>query len=364
LSIDLQKQNFMIAKFKKIITNFLAILSALVFCFLLTVLSIIMYFNAPNSYHKKDKVFVIENGLTFREVTYKLYNEKIIKHPIVFLYLSQVIKGYSPKVHYGEYFFEKNISYYKMLHKMVKGYNFFRKITIPEGLSLDSALKIINKTPGLIGKLPEDLKIKEGSLLPETYFYSYNDSKLATLRRMTDAMTKNLDELWKERDLNTIVKTKEQALILASIIERETNNEMERPKIASVFTNRLRKNIKLQSDPTVIYSFTMGNKNLERKIRQSDLRNSSPFNTYNIYGLPPAPICNPGLASIKAVLHPIQTDYIYFVAAGKNEHHFSVDIKEHNLYVTKYRQSLKAKNEIPLAAPTIIIQNNNAAISI
>ncbi len=317
--------------------------TALVFFYFVSMLSVIMYFNAPNSYHREDKRFIIESGMTLREVVDKLHEEKIIKNPAAFLYIGQLIKGIDPKVRYGEYFFEKNISYYKILHKMVRGNIFFRKVTIAEGLSTNSALKIIDKANGLIGQNPE--KLREGSLLPETYFYSYNDTKSGMIKRMQDAMHKALDELWEKRDPSIPVKTKEQALVLASIVEKETSIESERPKVASVFINRLRKGMKLQSDPTIIYSFTFGDKSLERPIRVSDLQNDSAFNTYHIYGLPPAPICNPGLASIKAVLNPIETNLLFFVASGNGDHIFSSSLKDHNSSVAKYRSLMQSKEK-------------------
>lgn len=317
--------------------------SVMVIMYLVLMLGLIMYFNAPNSYHREDKRFLVESGMTLREVVNKLHEEKIIKSPTAFLYISQLIKGVDPKVRYGEYFFEKNISYYRILHKMVRGNVFFRKVTIAEGLSSHSAMAIIDNAPGLIGQLPEN--IKEGSLLPETYFYSYNDTKAGMVKRMQDAMKKTVDELWEKRDMSIPVKTKEQALILASIVEKETGIEAERPKVASVFVNRLRKHMKLQSDPTIIYSFTFGDKKLERPIRVSDIQNNSTYNTYHIFGLPPAPICNPGLASIQAVLNPIQTDYLFFVASGKGDHVFSGTIQEHNANVVKYRSFLQAKEQ-------------------
>ena len=313
--------------------------SALVFCFLISITAVVLYFNAPNSYHKHDSRFIIESGLTFRQVSNKLHAEKIIKNPTAFLYFSQLIKGLDPRVRYGEYFFEKNTSYYKILHKMIKGNISFRKITIAEGLSTHSALEIIDNAPGLIGKLPEN--VGEGSLLPETYFYSYNDTKAQTVKRMQRSMKKTIDELWSKRAKNIPVKTKKEAIILASIVERETGIGHERPRVASVFVNRLRKGMKLQSDPTIIYSFTRGNTKLERVIRMSDIRNRSIFNTYHIYGLPPTPIANPGIDAIKAVLNPIKTKYLYFVASGTGDHIFSKTLKEHNNNVAKYRKYLK-----------------------
>ncbi|MDX2083277.1 MAG: endolytic transglycosylase MltG [Rickettsiales bacterium] len=345
---------------KKIITNICAGFSVITFCYIVIILAVIMYFNAPNSYHHEDKKFIIESGMTFRQVVEKLNKEKIVKNPDTFLYISQLIKGIDPKVRYGEYFFERNISYYKILHKMLRGNIFFRKVTAAEGLSTNSIIKIIDNSPGLIGQLPNN--IKEGTLLPETYFYSYNDTKMSIVKRMSDSMNKALSELWEKRDLSIPLKTKEQALILASIVEKETGIDSERPKVASVFVNRLRKGMKLQSDPTIIYSYAFGNKALERPIRLSDIRNNSNYNTYNIYGLPPTPICNPGVAAIKAVLNPPPSDYLYFVATAKGEHHFSNNINEHNEYVARYRSlnqnnqtktdSQQTQNPIPKPAPS------------
>lgn len=174
-------------------------------------------------------------------------------------------------------------------------------------------------------------------------------------------MQKTINQLWEARDPTIPLKTKEQAIILASIVEKETGFADERPKVASVFINRLRKGIKLQSDPTIIYSFSLGDKKLERPIKLSDIRNNSPFNTYYVYGLPPAPICNPGLASIKAVLNPPQTDYIYFVATGTNGgHYFSATLREHNESVAKYRNAIQVKQQPAAATAPAAKQSNDS----
>lgn len=329
----------MIKYLLKLLTSFSIIV---IFCFV-AIFSIILYYNAPNSYHKEDKRFIVESGLTLREVVNKLHSEKIIKHPSAFLYLGQLIKGIDPKVRYGEYFFEKNISYYKILHKMVRGNIFFRKITIAEGLSSHSAYEIISNATGLVGDMPNISEIDEGSILPETYFYSYNDSKKFLIRRMKGQMTKAVDELWPKRDKNIPIKSKKDAIILASIVEKETGVFSERGYVASVFINRLKKGMKLQSDPTIIYSYAFGNKDLERPIRLSDIRNKSSFNTYNIYGLPPKPICNPGIESIKAVLNPIKSNYLYFVASGYGDHIFSTNLRDHNRNVMRYRKIIRER---------------------
>jgi UPF0755 protein len=319
-----------------------------------------MYFNSPNSFHQTDKKFIIEKGLTFREVVEKLHQEKIVKNPSGFLYLSQLIKGTDPKVRYGEYFFEKNISYYKILHKMIRGNIFFRKVTAAEGLTTNSILKIIDSSAGLIGQIPDN--VKEGTLLPETYFYSYNDTKFSIVKRMQESMNKNLDELWEKRDLSTPIKSKQEAIILASIVEKETAIASERPLVASVFTNRLIKGMKLQSDPTIIYSFTQGDKSLERPIRMSDIRNNSKFNTYYIYGLPPAPICNPGIESIKAVLNPPKTNFLYFVASQRGSHEFATNLTDHNINVAKYRAIQAQRAQAKLESINSQIGNENTEV--
>ncbi len=337
---------------KKIIRRFCVLFSVAVFASIIAILALIMYFNAPNTYNTKDTKFIIENGLTFRQVVNKLHDEKIIPNATVFLYVSQLVKGYNPTVRYGEYLFEKNLSFYKIMHKMVKGYVSFRKVTIAEGLTSSSALDIINNSYGLIGDLPQ--QVLEGSLLPETYFFSYNDTKIATIKRMQDAMEKTVDELWQTRDPDTILKNKNEAIILASIVEKETRLASERKTVASVFLNRLKKGMKLQSDPTIIYSFTRGNKKLERPITKKDIGNNSNYNTYNIYGLPPTPICNPGIESIKAVLNPEKTDYIYFVATATNGgHNFSSNIQDHNANVAKYHQKLQEQAKPKVKIPKV-----------
>lgn len=323
------------------ILKLLTVFSTVVITVFFLILGIILYYNAPNSYHKDDKRFIVESGLTLREVVEKLHKEEIIKYPGAFLYLGQIIKGLDPKVRYGEYFFEKNISYYKILHKMVRGNIFFRKITFAEGLSSHSVKELISNAHGLVGEMPQN--IEEGSILPETYFYSYNDSKKFLVKRMSSQMTKAIDELWPKRDKSIPIKTKRDAIILASIVEKETGIFSERGYVASVFINRLRKGMKLQSDPTIIYSYAKGDKSLERPIRVSDIRNKSPYNTYHIYGLPPEPICNPGYDSIKAVLNPVKSKYLYFVASGYGDHIFSTNLRDHNRNVMRYRKIMRER---------------------
>lgn len=326
---------------RKTISFTFAAFPVAVFAFFILALVLVAYFNIKNFQLTEDKIFVIEANDTFNGVVRKLHQEQIVKNPLTFEISSKLLRGHNPKIFKGEYIFPIGISNYEILDKITSGKTYSRKITVAEGLSTHSILKLIDSAPGLTGEIKNRNDIKEGALLPETYFYSRGDDKNKIIAKMQEDMQRNLDELWEKRDPTIPVKTKEQALILASIVEKETGVDYERPVVASVFINRLKKRMKLQSDPTIIYSFAFGNTDLERTIRKSDITNKSRFNTYNIYGLPPTPICNPGLDSIKAVLNPIKTNYLYFVATGDGKHNFSSTLVEHNQYVAQYRRVLR-----------------------
>ena len=220
---------------------------------------------------------------------------------------------------------------------MTKGETVVRSFTIPEGLTVAEAMEIVAKAKGLAGAMPSSLP-DEGRLLPETYHYSYYDSKAQAVRRMEKALDDALAKAWAGRDEGLPLNSPEEALILASIVEKETGVKAERARVAAVFLNRLRKGMRLQSDPTVIYGITQGKGPLGRDLTRADLDTLTPWNTYEITGLPPTPIANPGLASIKAVLHPEQSDDLYFVADGSGGHAFSKTLNEHNRNVAKWRK--------------------------
>ena len=321
------------------IRYFLIFFNCIAIGIFLFLLSIVIYFNSPRK-STEDQKFIINNNDSFREVVNNLHEAGIIDSKDVFFYVSQIIKGKSPKVKYGEYLFRKNDSYDQIMEKIQSGDVFFRRLTIIEGMSAHSAMQAINEALGLKGK---GVNVEEGVLLPETYFYSYGDSRQAIVHEMTRSMDNIVDTLWQNRDKSIPIRSKKEAVILASIVEKESGKNAERSIIASVFMNRLKKGMKLQSDPTIIYSYAFGNKALERPIKRRDIRNKSPYNTYNIYGLPPKPICNPGITSIKAVLNPAKTNYLYFVASGYGHHNFSPNLKQHNAYVRQYYKILKER---------------------
>jgi UPF0755 protein len=210
-----------------------------------------------------------------------------------------------------------------------------------EGLYTAEILGHLRRTDGLTGIVRETPK--EGELLPETYHYNFGDNRNDLVRRMKVAMKNVSEELWLLREVGLPIKTPLEAIILASIVEKETGLVEERRRVASVFINRLRLGMRLQSDPTVIYGLTNGNRRLSRPLKRKDLKSLNPYNTYLNKGLPPGPIANPGRASIKAVLNPIESTDLYFVADGKGGHAFSKTLSEHNKNVKVLRKLEREK---------------------
>jgi UPF0755 protein len=198
----------------------------------------------------------------------------------------------------------------------------------------------VRQHPTLTGEVTD--VPQEGSLLPETYIFNRGETRTALIKRMQDDHTRVLNELWAQRAANLPFSTKEEAVILASIVEKETGVASERPRVAAVFVNRLRKGMKLQSDPTIIYGLTKGVP-LGRGIRQSELDKATPYNTYVIVGLPPTPIANPGKASLAAVMNPAQTEDLFFVADGTGGHVFAPTLAEHEKNVKNWREIEKQR---------------------
>ena len=183
----------------------------------------------------------------------------------------------------------------------------------------------------------------EGVLAPNTYSFDIATNRENLFLKMKSEQNKILDIAWNKRAPDLPLKNAFELLILASIVEKEAGNEEDKRKVASVFLNRLKKKMRLQSDPTVVYSLTKGKDTLNRELTKSDLRIRSPFNTYKVEGLPPSPICNPSKSSIYAVANPIKTDFLYFVADGEGGHNFSQNLQQHNRFVKEYRRLKKKK---------------------
>jgi len=240
------------------------------------------------------------------------------------------------EIRYGEYRIPPGASMEEILGMLVRGESVQHKVTVAEGLTSAQIVEILAQSDvltGEVGELPP-----EGSLAPDTYFVERNQSRADVLKRMTEAQTKLVEEAWAKRPADTPLKSPEELLVLASIVEKETGIPEERPKVASVFLNRLKRGMRLQSDPTVVYGITGGKEQLGRGLRQSELERATPYNTYVIDRLPPTPIAAPGRDAIMAVVNPEPTDFLYFVADGTGGHVFSSTLEEHNRNVAKWRQ--------------------------
>ncbi len=288
------------------------------------------------------KEVVIPRGSGLLETATTLQNNSIISNQWVFIGAA-ALTNKKASIKAGEYAFEPGIPMAGVLSKLAKGEVIERSVTVREGLTSYQVVQLVNKADKMMGEI---VNIPgEGTLLPETYQYTANESRDEMIARMDAAMTKTINELWPLRAQNLPFTTPEEAIILASIVEKETGVAEERKRVAGVFINRLRQNMKLQTDPTVIYAITRGKHDdngqgpLGRRLLRKDLETTnSPYNTYMYEGLPPGPIANPGRASIEAVLHPEEHDFLFFVADGKGGHIFAKTAKEHEQNVANWRK--------------------------
>ena len=238
----------------------------------------------------------------------------------------------------GEYRFDAGISLQLALSKIVRREVVAHFITIPEGLVIAEIVKLVAAAEVLQGEPPADLR--DGDLLPETYRYEWGDTRADLIARMKQAREFALAELWTKRAADLPLKTPAEALILASIIEKETGVAIERSRVGAVFVNRLRKGMRLQSDPTTAYGIAP--EGLARPLTRADLEQATPFNTYTIDALPPAPICNPGRAAMAAAMNPAATTDLYFVADGSGGHAFAETLEAHNRNVASWRRLQRA----------------------
>jgi UPF0755 protein len=246
----------------------------------------------------------------------------------------------------GDYEFKKHASMAEVLDILTKGRAILWKLTIPEGLTSLQIVERVRAEPDLAGDVTEIPP--EGALLPDTYRFSKGIDRQELIERMRAEMQRFLASAWERRQPDLPIKTPQEAVVFASIVERETGRVDERERVASVFMNRMRKGMRLQSDPTVIYGIVGGQGTLGRPITRADLNQKTLHNTYQIDGLPPTPICNPGRSAIEAALNPATTDDLYFVADGKGGHVFSQTLKDHNAAVSNWRKierEIRAKKE-------------------
>ncbi len=288
----------------------------------------------------QDKILIIKPGSGVAAIAADLTVGGVIDNPIVFRLALRFLNDKS-SMKAGEFLFPAGISSRATVKLLQTGKTVVRRVTVAEGLTSSEILDQLALTEGLTGTLK--VQPPEGSLLPETYHFSFADRRTDLIQRMTSAMAQTVAELWAERELDLPLKTPREAVILASIVEKETGVASERARVAGVFINRLRKGIRLQTDPTVVYGLTQGKGPLGRPLRRSDLKLDTPYNTYIIKALPPTPIANPGRQALAAVMHPLTTDDLYFVADGTGGHVFARTLKEHNRNVARWRKIEKKR---------------------
>lgn len=301
-----------------------------------------------------EQVFEIQSGVGLSSISEKLKNEGVIRSAGTFKMFVK-FDGGEANLKAGEYAIPPAASMRDVYEILIDGQAILYPVTFAEGLT---SAQIIRKITG-IASIPGDAPNTpaEGTLLPETYMLPKSMTKTALVKKMRAEQEALVDALWKDRAIGLPIKSKYEAIILASIVEKETGVNSERAHVAGVFINRLNKGIRLESDPTIIYGITGGEK-LGRGLRRSEIDRKTDWNTYQIPGLPKTPICNPGRAAIAAVLNPMETEDIFFVADGSGGHAFAKTLREHNNNVIKWRKverdrrraAQKSKNEAKKAA--------------
>ncbi len=301
----------------------------------------VLYFSKPGPLPQPSTV-IITSGDSLPQITQLLANEKVISHPRLFSWHIR-LRSEAQNLQAGEYRFAAHVTPQDVLTALTQGTTIQHAFTVPEGITMAQVLDQIEKTDLLLGDIT--LPIAEGEILPETYAYTRNEPRNQVLKRMRKSMQEVVQKLWTSRELELPLSSPEDAIIMASIVEKETKLTQERPRIAAVLLNRLKRGMKLQADPTVLYGLNLERAEPTQQLTKKDLEHASPYNTYLHLGLPPTPICNPGYASIHAVLHPSKTDELFFVADGSGGHVFSNTYKSHKQHHQNWRKmQLKLRN--------------------
>ena len=287
-----------------------------------------------------ETVFEVPRGSGLSSIAARLEKDGLIKSAFVFKLVTK-LRGNEANFKAGEFIITQPASMSKIYETLAEGKAVLYPFTAPEGLTSAQIMRAMERIETLTGDMPETPA--EGTMLPETYMTPRGMSRSALVKKMQDAQTKIIDELWDKRQEGLPLKTKEEAIILASIVEKETGVGAERDVVAGVFINRLKIGMKLQTDPTIIYGISKGeplyNKRGQRRtLYRSEIDRKTPWNTYQIDGLPPTPICNPGAKAISAVLQPAKTEYLFFVADGSGGHVFAKTNREHVNNVNKWRK--------------------------
>ena len=290
---------------------------------------------------EKDMTVIISQGTTLTAAARAMEKDGVIGSAKTFLSRAKIFGSDAP-IRAGEYLIPAHASNRDILNILQSGKVIARLVTIPEGMPSILVHEKLMAEKYLTG--PVDVPL-EGTVLPDSYSFERGESRQAVLDRMQRAMKDTMAELWPKRSKATVVKTPQEALTLASIVEKETGVPSERRMVAGVYSNRLVQGMRLQADPTIIYPLTKG-KPLGRRIKRSEIMAVNGYNTYSMAGLPAGPIANPSRASIEAVLNPEKTDALYFVADGKGGHIFAETLEEHNANVKKWFAIRRARGEM------------------
>lgn len=289
----------------------------------------------------EEHVFVVQPGESLSSVANRLEQEGIVRDDQL-VRLKAKLDGTELSIKTGEYIIAPQASIADVLDVLIEGKAVLHKITLPEGRTTAQLLRLIEEHPVLVGDMPAD-EIAEGSLLPDTYLFNRGMTRQQLVAKMQQAQKDVLEELWPKRAEGLPFSTKEEAVILASIVEKETGIAPERPQIAGLFVTRMKRGMRLESDPTIIYGISRGeplynSRGERRTLYRSEIDRKTDWNTYQIDGLPKTPICNPGRDAIAAVLNPDETGHVFFVADGKGGHVFAKTLAEHNRNVAAYRR--------------------------
>ena len=288
-----------------------------------------------------DLTFTVPEGASLRSTANILEEQGAIGSATAFLARAKLLGG-NGSIKAGEYLLPRRASSSAILDLLQSGKTIVHLITIPEGMPSILVYERLMANEELTGEIPVP---EEGTVMPDSYGYQKGESRAAVLKRMQSAMSSFIAEQWPKRSPSSPVRTPNEAITLASIVEKETSIPAERPTVAGVYANRLRQGMMLQADPTIIYPITKG-KPLGRRILRSEIRAVNDYNTYAMTGLPKGPIANPGRSSIEAVLRPADTRALYFVADGEGGHIFANTLDEHNANVHKWYDIRRQRGEM------------------
>jgi UPF0755 protein len=281
----------------------------------------------------EDKIVNIPRG-GIRDTADLLMREGVIDQPYLFMAAAYIYKT-REDLKSGEYQFTKNASMREVLETVVEGKVVQHMLTLAEGLTSDQIVRRLLETEVLIGNI-RDIP-REGTLLPESYRFTRGTTREQMIQRLQQAQRRAVQEIWERRMPDLPIRSPEQLVVLASIIEKETGKPEERTRVAAVFVNRLKQRMKLQSDPTIIYGLVGGKGSLGRPIQRNEIEQPTPYNTYVIDGLPPGPITNPGRSALEAAANPARTRELYFVADGAGGHAFAETYEQHQRNVARLR---------------------------